>query len=50
LSVAVFSLVAVLPSAGAADKLTADEAAEIATAAYIYGYSLITTNVTRVRR
>lgn len=49
LSVAVLSLVAVLPSAGAADKLTADEAAEIATAAYIYGYSLITTNVTRVQ-
>lgn len=37
-------------SAGArADALTPDEAKEIATDAYIYGYSLITTEVTRVQ-
>jgi hypothetical protein len=36
-------------SAFSADKLTTQEAVEIATDAYIYGYSLITTDVTRVQ-
>ena len=31
------------------DKLTPKEAVEIATDAYVYGYSLITTEVTRVQ-
>lgn len=35
--------------AAEATKLTADEAREIAIDAYLYGYSLITTNVTRVQ-
>lgn len=36
-------------SAFSADKLTTQEAVDIATDAYIYGYSLITTDVTRVQ-
>jgi len=35
--------------AGTARALTADEAKKIATETYIYGYSLITTEVTRVQ-
>ena len=36
-------------AAGAAEAVSADEAIAIATDAYVYGYSLITTDVTRVQ-
>jgi len=38
-----------LVSAGAAQAMTADEAKKIALDAYVYGYSLVTTEVTRVQ-
>lgn len=42
-------LAGVAIGAGSAQALTADEAKTIAMDAYIYGYSLVTTNVTRVQ-
>jgi hypothetical protein len=49
LLVAVLGIVSLLPPICAAAPLTSDEAVAIATEAYIYGYSLITTEVTRIQ-